>query len=295
MLHKENLKYLKLIDDKNEFEVYLELDESNKEVRKIVLDRNGCFAIVNREISHNNILLNKVNLENKIESFSQIKISSYIFDMTWKKILLKLDKENFIQDSNLLLLKKEIENAKIGFIASISMYASVLFIIFQFIILVLSNFFDIVIPEIINLSERIEENLLTISTLSFEIILITAIALHVRKNYMNIDFLDFKRNKLEFYTFNEKILEKLINVTSVIGILYLNLLGNGDGIRYFLTIINAFGLVFLIVFLLLRLLFSKKMPLRTIISVIICALQVYSGITNKSIVDIIFLVKDFIV
>ena len=33
--------------------------------------------------------------------------------MTWKKILLKLDKENFIQDSNLLLLKKEIENADI--------------------------------------------------------------------------------------------------------------------------------------------------------------------------------------
>ena len=36
MLHKENLKYLKLIDEKNEFEVYLELDGSNKEVRKIL-------------------------------------------------------------------------------------------------------------------------------------------------------------------------------------------------------------------------------------------------------------------
>lgn len=295
MLHKENLKYLKLIDEKNEFEVYLELDGSNKEVRKIVIDRNGYFAIVNKEVSHNNILLNKVKLENEMESFSEIKINSYIFDMTWKKILLKLDKENFIQDSNLLLLKKEIENAKIGFIASISMYASVLFIIFQFIILVLSNFLDIVIPEIINLSERVEENLLTTSTLIFEIILITAIAFHIRKNYMNIDFLDFKKNKLEFYTFNEKTLEKMLNATSIIGILSLNLLENGDGIRYFLTIINAFGLVFLIVFLLLRLLFSKKIPLRTFISVSICALQVYSGVTNKSIVDIIFLVKDFII
>lgn len=173
------------------------------------------------------------------------------------------------------------------------MYASVLFIIFQFIILVLSNFLDIVIPEIINLSERVEENLLTTSTLIFEIILITAIAFHIRKNYMNIDFLDFKKNKLEFYTFNEKTLEKMLNATSIIGILSLNLLENGDGIRYFLTIINAFWLVFLIVFLLLRLLFSK-IPLRTFISVSICALQVYSGVTNKSIVDIIFLVKDFI-
>lgn len=52
MLHKENLKYLKLIDEKNEFEVYLELDGSNKEVRKIVIDRNGYFAIVNKEVSH---------------------------------------------------------------------------------------------------------------------------------------------------------------------------------------------------------------------------------------------------
>jgi len=166
----------------------------------------------------------------------------------------------------------------VGNIAALSMYISLLFLIFQVLVWIPCAIVAIVLVEN-NIIPKSHGGLATLMTFVLsELILIVGIIIHIKRKYMPFELISC-REKGQLKPFNESYLERMLNVTAGAGILWITLLGlSFDAIRIFLIVIQGFGILFLTIFFIVRLLLTKRFAFRTLFSVVLSVTSIWIAI-----------------
>ena len=166
----------------------------------------------------------------------------------------------------------------VGNIAALSMYISLLFLIFQVLVWIPCAVVGIVLVGN-NIIPESHGGLISLITLVLaESILTVGIIIHTKRKYMPFEFSDC-HDKGQLKPFNESYLEWMLNITAGAGILWIILLGlSFDSIRIFLIVIQGFGILFLTILLIVRLLLTKKFAFRTLFSVSLSVASIWIAI-----------------
>ncbi|HIJ52975.1 MAG TPA: hypothetical protein HPP66_07435 [Planctomycetes bacterium] len=166
----------------------------------------------------------------------------------------------------------------VGNIAALSMCISLLFLIFQVLVWIPVAIVAIVLVEN-NIIPKPQGGLATLMTFVLaESILIAGIIIHIKRKYMPFELTDC-REQGQLKPFNERYLEWMLNITAGAGILWIILLGlSFDSIRIFLIVIQGFGILFLTIFFIVRLLLTKRFAFRTLFSVLLSAAAIWIAI-----------------
>ncbi|MBW8042300.1 MAG: hypothetical protein FVQ85_20190 [Planctomycetes bacterium] len=166
----------------------------------------------------------------------------------------------------------------VGNMAGLSMYISLLFLIFQGLVWIPFAIVAIVLVENNIIPESHGSLACLITLVLSELILIVGIIIHIKKKYMPLEFADC-HEKGQLKPFNESYLEWMLNITAGAGILWIILLGlSFDSIRIFLIVLQGFGILFLTIFFIVRLLLTKRFAFRTLFSVLLSVTSIWIAI-----------------
>lgn len=169
----------------------------------------------------------------------------------------------------------------IGGIAALSMYISLLFLILQVLVWIPCAIVAIVLVgnEVIPESHGGAASLITF--VLAELIVSVGIIVHVKRKYIPFEFAGGD-DKARLRPFNESYLEWMLNITAGAGILWIILLGLPfDSIRVFLVVIQGFGILFLTIFFVVRLLLTNRLSFRTLLSVLLSAASIWIAIATS--------------
>lgn len=174
--------------------------------------------------------------------------------------------------------KKISSDYVVGNIAALSMYISLLFLILQVLVWIPFAIVAIVLVEN-NIIPKSHGGMASLMTLVLaELIIIAGIIIHIKRKYMPLEFAN-SREKGQLKPFNESYLEWMLNITAGAGILWIILLGlSFDSIRIFLIVIQGFGILFLTIFVIVRLLLTKRFAFRTLFSVVLSVTSIWIAI-----------------
>ena len=168
----------------------------------------------------------------------------------------------------------------VGKITALSMYVLVLFFIFQIIVWLAIAVIGILFVEI-GIIDKPYQGMAILATFVFaEVIIITGIVLHIRKKYSPFEMTKTTEDgSLQPYIFTESYLRWLLNITAVGGIIWILLSGNSiSSIKYFLIIIQGFGALFFTIFFVARLIITKQLSSRTLLSIALCCAAVFMAL-----------------
>ena len=159
----------------------------------------------------------------------------------------------------------------IGQVAAMSMYISVLFIILQVFVWIPVAIVSILLVEGGIIPQFLAGFATIVTLIVFEMILIFGIIFYVRKKYLPLEMVELnKEEEYNPFIFKEIYLEKLLNITAIAGILWILLLGmQVSSIKYFLFVVQGFGVLFFTIFIVVRLLLTRFFSLRTLFSIIL--------------------------
>ena len=174
--------------------------------------------------------------------------------------------------------KKTSSDYIVGNIAALSMYISLLFLIFQVLVWIPVAIVAIVLVEK-NIIPKPHEGLATFTTFVLaESILITGIIIHIKRKYVPFELID-RREQGQLKPFDERYLEWMLNITAGAGVIWIILLGwSIDSIRIFFIVIQGFGVLFFTIFFIVRLLLTKSFAFRTLLSVLLSAVAIWIAI-----------------
>lgn len=166
----------------------------------------------------------------------------------------------------------------VGNIAGLSIYISVLFLILQVLVWIPCAIVGILLVGN-NIIPESQGGLFSLITLVLaELIVCVGIIIHIKRRYIPFEFACCDE-KSHLKPFNEPYLEWMLNITAVAGILWITLLGlSFDSVRVFLVVIEGFGILFLTIFFIVRLVLTKKVALRTLLSALLSAASIWIAI-----------------
>jgi len=109
-----------------------------------------------------------------------------------------------------------------------------------------------------------------------ELILIGLIFIHITRKYLPFELSEFDgQGRVKPFVFKEKYLEINLNIIAGVGILWILLLGMpANSIRYMLIVIHAFGILFFIIFFIVRLLLTRQVAYRTLFSILLSTISI---------------------
>ena len=159
----------------------------------------------------------------------------------------------------------------VGQVAAMSMYIAVLFIILQVFVWIPMVIVGILLVEGGIISQSLAGFATIVTLILFEILLILGITLHIRKTYFPLGGVELDEGvEHNPFIFKEIYLETLLNITAIAGILWIIFLGmQVSSIKYFLIVVQGFGVIFFTIFLVVRLLLTRFFSLRTLFSIIL--------------------------
>ena len=162
-----------------------------------------------------------------------------------------------------------IPDYKIGVVAALSMYIAVLFVIFQAIVMPLSLF--------IMLLAGISDSKMWVAILFCESVLVFFIVRHVRRSLLASEMLEADGyGKLRQFVFDERVLQRMLNITAAVGIIWILFMGMPvASIKYFLLVVDLFGLLFLSIFFVVRIWLTKEINAVTVLSMLLPAASVW--------------------
>jgi hypothetical protein len=174
--------------------------------------------------------------------------------------------------------KKTSSDYIVGNIAALSMYISLLFLIFQVLVWIPFAIVAIVLVES-NIIPESHGSLACLMTLVLsELILIVGIIIHIKRKYLPFELID-RREKGQLKPFDERYLEWMLNITAGAGVIWIILLGwSIDSIRIFFIVIQGFGVLFFTIFFIVRLLLTKRFVFRTLLSVLLSLTAIWIAI-----------------
>jgi hypothetical protein len=164
----------------------------------------------------------------------------------------------------------------VGKIAALSMYIALLFLLLQvFVWIPCMIIFVLVENDIIPESQEGLASLITF-VLS-ELILIGLIVIHIKRKYLPFELSEFdNQGRVKPFVFKEKYLERGLNIIAGVGILWILLLGMPtNSIRYMLIVIHGFGILFFIIFFIVRLLLTRRVAYRTLFSILLSTTSIW--------------------
>jgi len=167
----------------------------------------------------------------------------------------------------------------VGKIAALSMYIALLFLLLQVLVWISCMVIFVLVEN--DIIPKSQEGLYTLITFVLsELILIGFIVVHVKRKYLPFALTEFDdQGQVRLFVFNEKYLERSLNIIAVVGILWILLLGMPtSSIRYLLFVINGFGLLFFIIFFIVRLLLTRKIAYRTLFSILLSVTLIWLAI-----------------
>ncbi len=109
-----------------------------------------------------------------------------------------------------------------------------------------------------------------------KLILIGLIFIHITRKYLPFELSEFDgQGRVKPFVFKEKYLEINLNIIAGVGILWILLLGMpANSIRYMLIVIHAFGILFFIIFFIVRLLLTRQVAYRTLFSILLSTISI---------------------
>ncbi len=163
-----------------------------------------------------------------------------------------------------------VSEKRIGEIAGLSMFVSVLFLLLQVPVWIVVMITDVIL-ENHHVSQQNREVVCGLLFLLCECVIILTLYLKIRQRwfYFVPDPIVTKRNSPGI-VFNEKILERCFNILAVIGIAWILIMGMSfESIKVFHVVIQGFATLFFAIFLALRLILTRAFSFRTFFSVIL--------------------------
>lgn len=170
----------------------------------------------------------------------------------------------------------------IGEIAGLSMYVSLLFLIFQVPVWIVLMVVEVIL-ENFRYSEQFRGLCAIPLLLLSEIILIVLIYRKVRRERSILipDRVVLNDNK-RVTVFNEKILERCFNVMAIIGMVWILIMGMPvESIKYFHIVIQGFAALFFLIFLILRLILMRRFAFGTFLSVVLSVASIVVALVIK--------------
>lgn len=174
-------------------------------------------------------------------------------------------------------MEKEISSDYfIGKIAALSMYIAVLFLILQVIVWI-PCMVTLILAEMDIIPKSKEGLACFIAFILSELIVIGLIIIHVKRRCLPFELTELdSQGQIKLFTFNEKYLEINLNIIAGVGILWILLLGMpASSIRYLLIIIHAFGILFFVIFFIVRSLLTRKIAFRTLFSILLSTILIW--------------------
>lgn len=165
------------------------------------------------------------------------------------------------------------EEQMISYYSAVSMYCTLLFFMFQLLILTLPVLFLSMLTTTKFLSETIY--------IVLTILEIFLILLHAKKKF-NFEDSYFNNNTLLFYI-NEKIVRKSFNTISVIGIICLFSFRASEGVSVLTSIISGFSVIYFIMFLIIRFIISKSIGYSALFSILLGSIQILFAMYKESV------------
>jgi len=164
----------------------------------------------------------------------------------------------------------------VGKIAALSMYISLLFLILQMPVWIALMVVLVLVEN--GTIPKSQEGLVAIMTLVLsELILIGMIIIHIKRKYLPFELSEFdNQGRVKPFVFKEKYLERGFNTIAGVCILWILLLGMPvSSIRYMLIVIHGFGILFFIIFFIVRLLLTGRVAYRTLFSILLSAASIW--------------------
>ncbi len=170
-----------------------------------------------------------------------------------------------------MIKNKNTSDYIVGQVAAMSMYIAVLFIILQVFVWIPMVVVGILLVEGGIISQSSAGFVSIVTLIGFEMLLISGITLHIRKKYLPLGRVELdegvEHNPL---IFKEIYLETLLNITAIVGIIFILLLNMQiSSIKYFLIVVQGFGAIFFTIFLVVRLFLTRFFSFRTLFSIIL--------------------------
>jgi hypothetical protein len=165
----------------------------------------------------------------------------------------------------------------IGKIAALSMYISVIFLLFQLIVNMICVAVITILPEMGIIAASKSDLFMYISIIISELILCVCIWYHIKRKYSPFEIVKLDENgKIKPFVVKEEYIERSFNVAGIIGILWILLMRESPtSIRIFLIILDGFSILFLSIFFVIRSILSRTMPLRTLASIALSSGSLY--------------------
>ena len=177
--------------------------------------------------------------------------------------------------------KKEFSDYIVGKITALSIYISMLFLLLQVLVWIACMPIFVLIEN--NIIPESQEGLASIAIfLLSESILVWRIIVHVRKKYLPFELSDFDdQGRDKPFVFKEQYLERGLNIIAGIGILWILLIGMPiNSIKYMLIVIQSFGILFYLIFFVVKLLLTRRLAYRTVFSVLLSVTSIWLAVVG---------------
>jgi len=177
-------------------------------------------------------------------------------------------------------MAKSIDDYTIGKISALSMYISIIFLLFQILVAMSCTAVAVLLPEL-GIIKNSQTTLFTIICLIFsEAVLIFFIWRHIKYKYLPLKKTHLNEpGNITPFVFNEEYLERMLNIAAVVGIAWILLMGmHWNSIRYFFIVLHGFGILFLSIFFVVRFTLAHETGVRTFASIILSCLFLYLAI-----------------
>jgi len=177
--------------------------------------------------------------------------------------------------------KEDYSDYIVGEMTALSMYISILFLLFQVFVWIACMPIFVLIEN--NIIPKSQEGLASLTIfLSSELILVWRIIIHVRRKCLPFELSEFDdQGRVKPFVFKEQYLERGLNIIAGVGILWILLIGMPmNSIKYMLIVIQGFGILFYLIFFVVRLLLTRRLAYRTVFSILLSITSIWMAITS---------------